>query len=155
MTGSLRVVANPTRVGAGAVRTRPWEVFLYAGVAILFFSHFTDWRGFDDVCVLRGFDPGTWFLGHLALVVALIAYAYVWSPERSGRSTSLLLAGWSLAGGFITRVYWMPRTAGPWMAALGWLAILVCAVWALFVPRAEDIVIAGRKGERGRRTNER
>ena len=131
---------------AAPLRTRPWEVFLYAGVAILFFSHFTDWHGYDDACLARGFDPGSWFLGHLVLVVALIAYAYVWSPERSGRWTSLLLVGWAVIGGFITRVYWAPRTVGPWMAALGWVAILACAVWGLFIPREEEIVIARQPG---------
>ena len=129
-----------------SLRPRPWEVFLYAGLAVLFLSHFADWRGFDDLCLERGLDPGSWFLGHLALVVALIAYAYVWSPERSGRWTSLLLCLWSGVGVFVTRVYWMPRSIGPWAAALGWLAVLVCAVWSLFVPRQDDVVIARRSG---------
>ena len=128
-----------------AARMRPWEAPLYIGVAVLFFSHFADWRGHEEVCSARALDPGTGFLTHLALTVALLVYAYFWAPERTPRWTSVILGLWAAAGVYLTRVYWMPRTAGPWMAAAGWLLLLVCAVWGLFVPRINEEIRIERK----------
>ncbi len=118
-----------------AVRIRPWEIPLYAGVAILFFSHFTDWTGYDRVLETLGRDPGAGFVGHLALSVGVLAFAFFYAPERSSRWTSLVLGAWAVLGIALTHVAQGPRSIGPWAAALGWGLLLLCAVWGLFVPR--------------------